>query len=40
MNGVADAQLEVVSYGEEQPAAMGSDESAWSKNRRVVLQYK
>lgn len=40
VNGVADAQLEVVSYGEEQPAAMGSDESAWSKNRRVVIQYK
>jgi peptidoglycan-associated lipoprotein len=24
-----------VSYGEEKPAAVGSDESAWSKNRRV-----
>lgn len=40
VNGASDAQLELVSYGEERPAMMGSDESAWSKNRRVVIQYQ
>ena len=25
----------IISYGEEQPAAMGSNESAWSQNRRA-----
>lgn len=28
-------RFESVSYGEEQPAAQGSNESAWSRNRRV-----
>ena len=40
VNGVADAQIEVVSYGEERPAAVGSTDEAWAKNRRVVLQYQ
>ncbi len=38
--GVSDSQLEVISYGEEKPAAFGSDESAWELNRRVELVYK
>lgn len=38
--GVSDSQLELVSYGEEKPAALGSDESAWELNRRVELVYK
>jgi peptidoglycan-associated lipoprotein len=32
-------QMEAVSVGKEKPAASGSDESAWSKNRRVELVY-
>jgi len=34
-HGIADARLETVSYGEEHPIAQGSDESAWSQNRRA-----
>lgn len=37
--GVAADQLSVVSYGKEKPAADGSDEEAWAKNRRVELDY-
>jgi peptidoglycan-associated lipoprotein len=33
--GVAAGQVSTISYGEERPAVMGSDESAWSKNRRA-----
>ena len=40
VNGVARTQLEVVSFGEEKPAAAGHDESSWAKSRRVVIQYK
>jgi peptidoglycan-associated lipoprotein len=36
--GVSDGQLESVSYGEERPAAQGSDEAAWAKNRRAELK--
>lgn len=38
-SGVQSQQLTVVSFGEEQPAATGSDESAWAQNRRVVMEY-
>ena len=38
--GVTDAQLEAVSYGEERPAAQGSDEATWAKNRRAELVNK
>ena len=38
--GVADSQLEAVSFGKEKPAAMGSDESAFAKNRRTELTYR
>ncbi len=37
--GVDDQQLTLVSYGEERPAALGHDESAWQRNRRVELEY-
>jgi len=37
--GAAARQLQTVSYGEEQPAARGHDESAWRLNRRVELIY-
>ena len=37
LQGVAEAQITTVSYGEERPAAPGSDEAAYSQNRRVEL---
>jgi peptidoglycan-associated lipoprotein len=37
--GVSDAQLEAVSFGKEKPAAQGSDEAAFAKNRRVEIKY-
>jgi peptidoglycan-associated lipoprotein len=39
LQGAAEPQLSTVSYGEERPAAAGSDESAWTKNRRVEIVY-
>jgi peptidoglycan-associated lipoprotein len=36
--GVADGQLEAVSFGEERPAAAGHDEAAWAQNRRAELK--
>ena len=36
--GANDSQLEAVSFGEERPAATGSDEAAWAKNRRAELK--
>lgn len=39
LQGVTEAQITTVSYGEERPAVQGSDESAYSKNRRVELVY-
>lgn len=32
--GIAESRIDIISYGEERPAAPGSDESAWSQNRR------
>lgn len=37
--GVSESQLNIVSYGEEKPVAMGHDESSWELNRRVELAY-
>jgi|WetSurSiteA1Bulk_404760.scaffolds.fasta_scaffold145961_1 peptidoglycan-associated lipoprotein len=37
--GVADAQITTVSYGEERPAVEGQDEAAYAKNRRVEFVY-
>ena len=34
--GVDASRLATVSYGKERPAAMGSDEASWAKNRRAV----
>lgn len=33
-NGIAADRIDVVSFGEDRPAAMGSNEAAWSQNRR------
>jgi peptidoglycan-associated lipoprotein len=38
--GVADDQVEAVSFGEEKPATPGADESAWAKNRRAEIAYR
>ena len=39
LQGAGDGQLTTVSYGEERPAAVGSDEAAYEKNRRVEHVY-
>lgn len=39
LKGVSNDQLEVISYGEEKPAVIGHNNSAWAKNRRVELKY-
>ena len=33
-SGISADRIQTRSYGEEKPAVMGSDESAWSRNRR------
>lgn len=40
MQGVNGVQMDVVSYGEEKPAAYGHDEESWHQNRRVELRYQ
>jgi peptidoglycan-associated lipoprotein len=39
LQGVGEVQLSTVSYGEERPAAAGSDEQAYALNRRVEIVY-
>jgi peptidoglycan-associated lipoprotein len=34
--GVNPARVSTISFGKDQPAALGSDESAWAQNRRAV----
>ncbi len=36
--GASEGQMEAVSFGEERPAAAGSTEEAWAKNRRAELK--
>lgn len=38
--GIPDSQMEPVSFGEEKPAVVGYDESAYAQNRRVELVYR
>lgn len=40
VQGASQAQLDLVSYGEERPADPASNESAWAKNRRVEIVYQ
>jgi len=40
LGGAGAQQLTTVSYGEERPAASGSDEESWRLNRRVELVYR
>jgi len=37
--GATSGQITTISYGEEQPVAMGSNETAWAQNRRAVFAY-
>ena len=37
--GAADSQISTVSYGEERPVALGSNEAAWAQNRRAEFIY-
>lgn len=39
MQGASVNQFQVTSFGEERPAVEGSDEYAWSQNRRVEIVY-
>jgi peptidoglycan-associated lipoprotein len=37
--GAAESQIVTISYGEERPAMMDSNESSWAQNRRAVFVY-
>lgn len=39
LQGVADSQIEAVSFGKEKPKAEGNNESAWAQNRRADIVY-
>ena len=39
LQGASQSQIDVISFGEERPVALGHDESAWSLNRRVEILY-
>jgi len=36
--GIPRERIEIVSYGEEDPAARGESESSWAQNRRAELR--
>ena len=38
--GIDSSRILVVSFGEERPAVVGFDESAWSLNRRAEFEYE
>ncbi len=40
LQGVNADQLEIISYGEELPAALGQNEESWQLNRRVEIVYQ
>lgn len=39
IQGASAGQISTVSFGEERPAAFGSDEAAYEQNRRVEIKY-
>jgi len=39
LQGAAEGQLQILSYGEEKPAVSGHEESSWQQNRRVEIVY-
>lgn len=38
--GVGSSRIQTISYGEERPVSLGSDDSAWGLNRRVEILYQ
>ncbi len=36
INGIQASRIKIVSYGKERPAVIGSNDAAWSQNRRAV----
>jgi len=38
--GVADSQVEAVSFGKEKPKALGTDEASYAENRRADIVYQ
>jgi peptidoglycan-associated lipoprotein len=38
--GATDGQIETVSFGEEKPRSVGSNEEAWAQNRRADIVYR
>jgi peptidoglycan-associated lipoprotein len=38
--GVDPTRMQTISYGKERPAAIGSGEEVWAKNRRAVMVFK
>ena len=39
IQGASASQIATVSFGEERPAALGADESAYAQNRRVEIKF-
>jgi peptidoglycan-associated lipoprotein len=39
LQGVGQKQIQVISFGEERPVALGHDEESWRLNRRVEILY-
>ena len=39
VQGAQPSQVSTVSFGEERPVALGSNEEAWAQNRRVEFKY-
>ena len=39
IQGASASQIATVSFGEERPVALGSDEDSWEQNRRVEIKY-
>ena len=39
LQGVTENQIQVISFGEERPVALGHDSAAWGLNRRVEILY-
>ena len=37
-HGIADGRVTIISYGEERPAVPGSNEDAWTRNRRAEFR--
>ena len=40
LSGLADRQIEAVSFGKEKPAALGADDASMAKNRRAEVNYR